>query len=413
MLQDLSALDAEGRITDHGKALARMPLHPRLAHMLAIAGKDAVLIAALLADQDPMRGAGADLTLRIEALTGTARDARLDRIRSEGKRLRKLTDTSKLSDPAEQAALAYPDRIGMRRPGDAPRWLLSGGKGAKMDAGDPLAGSRLLVVTDTDGHPTEATIRTALPISEASLRELFHDRIKDVRFAKWSRREARVEARIEERLGTVALSSRRWSNAPVDQVSNAMLDGVRQLGFSFSDAAERFRARVTLMRAAGHDLPDVSDTALMYSLENWLRPHLGGMRTAAQWKSFDPSPALRAMLDWGQMQTLDREAPAAFETPLGRRIPIDYSGEAPEITLRLQEMFGVSRHPGVAGRPLRVTLLSPAGRPVQTTMDIPGFWATSYADVRKDMRGRYPKHPWPEDPTVADPTLRAKPRGGK
>ncbi|MEQ9057759.1 MAG: ATP-dependent helicase C-terminal domain-containing protein, partial [Roseovarius confluentis] len=122
--------------------------------------------------------------------------------------------------------------------------------------------------------------------------------------------------------------------------------------------------------------------------------------------------ALRGMLDWGQMQLLDREVPAHFETPLGRRVAIDYSGADPEISLKLQEMFGVTRHPSVAGRPLRVTLLSPAGRPVQTTMDLPGFWATSYQDVRKDMRGRYPKHPWPEDPTVADPTLRAKPRRG-
>jgi ATP-dependent helicase HrpB len=155
----------------------------------------------------------------------------------------------------------------------------------------------------------------------------------------------------------------------------------------------------------------MSNDALMERLEEWLAPQLKGVRSATEWRAFDALPALRAMMDWGQMQTLDREAPARFVTPLGREIDIDYSGEVPEISLRLQEMFGVTRHPSVAGRPLRVTLLSPAGRPVQTTMDLPGFWANSYADVRKDMRGRYPKHPWPEDPTVADPTLRAKPRG--
>jgi ATP-dependent helicase HrpB len=148
----------------------------------------------------------------------------------------------------------------------------------------------------------------------------------------------------------------------------------------------------------------------MDGLEDWLLPHLTGVKTAEGWKRFDILNPLRAMLDWDQMQALDRAAPAHFTTPLGRQIPIDYSGETPEISLRLQEMFGQTTHPMVGRTPLRVTLLSPAGRPVQTTTDIPGFWASSYADVRKDMRGRYPKHPWPEDPTQADPTLRAKPR---
>ncbi|WP_413720556.1 ATP-dependent helicase HrpB [Silicimonas sp. MF1-12-2] len=411
LLADLGALDAANRITEHGRTLAAMPLHPRLAHMLAVAGKTAAPLAALLADQDPLRGAGADLSRRLAALSSDRRDPRLDRIRAEARRLEQLAKGSHRTDPAEQAALAYPDRIGLRRPGDDPRWLLSGGKGVKMDAADPLASQRLLVVTDTDGHPTEASIRTALAISEAALRDVLADRIAEARFAEWSRRDGRVEARVEERLGAIALSSKRWTDAPPERIAAAMLDGIRQLGFSFSDAAQRFRARVALVRAAGHDLPDMGDAALMDTLQDWLLPHLSGVRSSAEWRAFDPLPALRAMLDWDQTQTLDRETPANFETPLGRKIPIDYSGTDPEIALRLQEMFGVTRHPVVAGRPLRVTLLSPAGRPVQTTMDIPGFWATSYADVRKDMRGRYPKHPWPEDPTVADPTLRAKRRG--
>ena len=146
----------------------------------------------------------------------------------------------------------------------------------------------------------------------------------------------------------------------------------------------------------------------MDSLETWLLPHLQGIKTADDWKRFDLLPALRARLTWAQMSALDRDVSAYFETPLGRQIAIDYGGEHPEIALRLQEMFGQTRHPMVGKTPLRVTLLSPAGRPLQTTMDIPGFWASSYLDVRKDMRGRYPKHPWPEDPTKADPTLRVK-----
>jgi ATP-dependent helicase HrpB len=186
---------------------------------------------------------------------------------------------------------------------------------------------------------------------------------------------------------------------------------VRDLGITLSDAERRFTARVAIAREAGHDLPDMSPEALLESVEDWLLPYLDGVKTADGWKKYDLLPALRARLDWGQMQALDATVPAHFTTPLGNRIPIDYSGEHPEIALRLQELFGQTTHPMVGKTPLRVTLLSPARRPVQTTMDLPGFWAGSYADVRKDMRAQYPKHPWPEDPTQADPTLRAKPRG--
>ncbi|SEO03958.1 ATP-dependent helicase HrpB [Salinihabitans flavidus] len=424
VLHMLGALDTQNRITDHGRALAALPLHPRLGHMLTLAGKAAAPLAALLADRDPLsRGAPVDLSLRIEALTDLKRftdrrpwqvsRAALRRIRDEAKRLSQSAPETpdRAHSLAEMAALAYPDRIGLHRKGDAPRFVLSGGKGAVMDESDPLAAARLIVVTDTDGNPREARIRQAVRISEGEIRALFADRIAWTDLCDWSRRERRVIARQQERLGALPLDDRIWKDAPADAIARAMLDGVRDLGLTLTDAARRFIARVTLLRAAGHDLPDMSEPALMETLEDWLLPHLTGVRTAEEWKRFDPLPALRAMLDWPQMQLLDRLAPAHFTTPLGRKIPIDYSGEHPQIALRLQEMFGQTTHPVIAGTPLRVTLLSPAGRPVQTTMDIPGFWASSYADVRKDMRGRYPRHPWPEDPTVADPTLRAKRRG--
>ncbi len=412
LLAGLGALDAQGSITTHGKQLARVPLHPRLAHMLVRAGRAAAGLAALLADRDPMRSAGADLGKRLDALRSGNRDPGFERIRAEANRLIRFAGPAEISDPAEQVALAYPDRIALRRPGDAPRWLMSGGKGVKMDAADPLANARLLVVTDTDGHPTEASIRTCLPISESALRSLFANQIETVSSASWSKRDGRVIAVMEDRLGAIALSSRRWSDVSKEHLARAMLDGVRELGLPTSPGAERLRARVALVKAAGHDLPDMSDEALLNTAGTWLLPFLSGIRSASEWRAFDLRPALEAMLSWDQKQVLDREAPAQFETPLGRRIPIDYAGEAPGIELRLQEMFGTTRHPVVAGRPLRVTLLSPAGRPLQTTMDIPGFWDSSYADVRKDMRGRYSKHPWPEDPRVADPTLRAKRKGG-
>ncbi|CUH66052.1 ATP-dependent RNA helicase HrpB [Thalassovita gelatinovora] len=424
LLRMLQALDAQNRITDHGRALAALPLHPRLAHMLTVAGPDAAVLAALLADRDPLaRSAPVDLSLRLSALRDlrgytdrhpfSANRGAIERIKSEAKRLAKRVKPDRkggMSD-AEMAALAYPDRIGLRRKGDAARYILSGGKGAVMDDHDPLAGARLIVATDLDGNPREARIRQAIQINEAELRGLFADQIGWIDHCEWSRRDRRVIARTQEKLGAVVLDDRIWKDAPPEAIARAMLDGVRDLGLVPSDAAKRFIARVKLVRDAENALPDMSDPALMDSLEDWLLPHLSGVKTAEGWKKFDLLNPLRAMLDWTQMQVLDRAAPAHFTTPLGRQIPIDYSGEVPEISLRLQEMFGQTSHPMVGRTPLKVTLLSPARRPVQTTMDIPGFWASSYADVRKDMRGKYPKHPWPEDPTQADPTLRAKPRG--
>lgn len=423
LLQMLGALDDQRRITAHGKALAAVPLHPRLGHMLTLAGPEAAPLAALLAERDPLTGAPTDLALRLEALRDPKRfeatrpyrlnRAPLERIRSEAKRLRARTKGGheETMSPAAMAALAYPDRIGLRRKGDAPRFQLSGGKGAMLDAADPLASARLIVVTDTDGNPREARIRQATQITESELRALFPDQIRWHDLCEWSKRERRVLARQQERLGAIALDDRLWKDAPPDAVARAMLDGVRDLGIALSDAARRFCARAAIGREGGLDLPDMSEPALMQTLEDWLLPYLSGVKSAEDWKRFDLLPALRARLDWGQMQALDASVPGKFTTPLGREIPIDYSGEHPEIALRLQEMFGQRSHPTVGRRPLRVTLLSPARRPVQTTMDLPGFWDGSYADVRKDMKAQYPRHPWPEDPRQADPTLRAKPRG--
>ncbi|MBV7409072.1 ATP-dependent helicase HrpB [Maritimibacter sp. DP1N21-5] len=415
LLAGLGALD-RGRITDHGKTLARLPLHPRLAHMLALAGKPAAELAALLADRDPLpRSAPSDLTLRLAALRDpgahNANRGGIERIRTEAKRLARLTEGAAAMSPAEMTALAYPDRVGLRRKGDECRFILSGGKGAVMDSTDPLASQRLIVVTDTDGNPREARIRQAIALTESELRAVHGNDIHWRQTCAWSKRESRVVAREQEMFGEIALADRLWKEAPPEALARAMLDGVRQLGLSPSPAAARFRARVHLLRDTDPDLPDLSDTALMDTLEDWLLPHLGGVKTAGGWKSFDLLDPLRAMLTYDQMRRLDTAAPAHFVTPLDRKIPIDYSGEAPEIEVRLQEMFGVTRHPAIGRAPIRVTLLSPAGRPVQTTTDLPAFWKSSYADVRKDMRGRYPRHPWPENPAEALPTTRAKPRG--
>jgi ATP-dependent helicase HrpB len=423
LLRSLEALDASDRITEHGRNLAALPLHPRLGHMLQRAGRPGAELAALLSERDLISGASVDLDLRLAALRDPKAFAAryshslhrptLERLRAELPRLRRLAGAVQQDlSTGQMAALAYPDRIGLRRKGEAPRYVLSGGKGAVLPEGDPLAQTRLIVVTDSDGDPREARIRQAIALREAELRALFAAQIHWRNICDWSRRERRVIARQQECFGALVLNDRHWTDPAPEALARAACDGLRDLGLPLSDAAKRFIARVELLRAQGEDLPDMSDPALIAGLEHWLAPHLTGQRSAEELRGLDLLPSLRAMLDWDQMQRLDTLAPAHFVTPLGNRAPIDYSGDAPQVELRLQEVFGLATHPviGPARLPLRMVLLSPARRPVQVTMDLPGFWADSYADVRKDMRGQYPKHPWPENPLEAAPTLRAKPR---
>lgn len=413
VLKMLGALDGAGRITEHGRALSKLPLHPRLAHMVAKGGRLAPTVAAILSERDPLRGAPIDLSLRMDAVIGKrslgeVNHATLAHIRQEAKRLAKGQTAQGPDTLGVLAALAYPDRVALRRAGDAPRFVMSGGKGAVVPAGDPMAHERLLVATDLDGDPREARMRQAVRLSDADLRATFPDQIAWHNICTWSRRDGRVLTRQQERFGALVLDDRAWSDAAPNDVAIAMLDGVRQLGLMPGKAAQLFLARARLM---GAGFPDFSERHLLETLEEWLLPHLHGVRSTGDWKAFDLLPALEARLSWDEKQALDAAAPSHFVTPLGRKLAIDYDGTQPQISLRLQEVFGVTSHPMIAGQPLQITLLSPAQRPVQVTTDLPGFWVGSYADVRKDMRASYPRHPWPEDPTQADPTLRAKPRG--
>ena len=413
VLTMLGALDQQGRITDHGHKLSRVPAHPRIAHMISLAGEDAALAAALLGERDILWNSGqSDFSKRIQAIneahTNVPKSTR-NRIISDAKRLGRFA--AKNTPPysmAQMLALAFPDRIGARRSGKAARFILSCGKGAIMQDGDALATQRFIVAIELDGDPREAQIRLALPITESEIRDLFDNQIHWRNVCEWSKREGRVVARKREYFGSLVLNDQIWKDVDHSELSMAMLDGVRDLGLTMTPSAGRFLARV---RLAPEDFPGFDTETLLNELDDWLLPYLVGVTSTENWRKFDITPALKSRLTWEQQNKLDRLAPSHFTTPLGRKIPIDYDGEHPQIALRLQEMFGQVTHPQVVGKPLRVTLLSPAGRPVQTTLDIPGFWATSYADVRKDMRGRYPKHPWPEDPTQADPTLRAKQRG--
>ena len=423
LLQRLGALDDTHRITPHGRALTSHPVHPRLAHLISLAGAGAAPLAALLADRDPLRGAPVDTSLRIEALADpkafrmqrayAVDQAALHRIRDEARRLATGLETKADMSPGAMAALAYPDRVGLRRKGDAPRWVLSGGRGAMLDPSDPMANTRLIVVLDTDGAAREAKIRSALEISEADLREVHGAQISWHEVCRWSKRDRKVEARQQERFGAIVLADRIWRDAPQERITTALMEGVQDLGLQAlkpNDAFRLLQARIAYVAKTQRDLPDVSDAALTVTACDWLAPFAGTSKSLEALSNIDLCSALKAHLGWEAMQLVDRFAPPRFETPLGRDIAIDYSGDVPAITVRVQEMFGVSEHPvtGSDGLPLKVTLLSPAGRPVQVTTDLPGFWASGYADLRKDMRGQYPKHPWPENPIIADPTLRTK-----
>ena len=424
LLVQLGAL-SDGRLTPHGAALAKLPLHPRLAQMLLQAGPHAAPLAALLSDRDILSLQNCDLTPALKALTrpggrkgqaGTIRDhTALDRIKQQAKRLSRLAPKGTRDvalNPAQCLALAYPERVAQRRPGTQPRYVMAGGKGAVLASDDSLANASYLVISDL-GNPHFSTgpdpkIRRALALGEAELREVFADQTRWETSCHWSKRHRRVIASRIETLGALLLTQEVWRDAPTEVLAAAMVEGVQQMGLRVPKATRLLQARVA---AAPIGLfPDCSDAALLEAAPEWLAPYLTGLTTEQDWKAFDPLPALEAYIGWNALHQLEKIAPAHFTTPLGRKIAIDYSGDSPAIELRIQEIFGQTRHPMIGDHPIKVTLLSPAHRPIQVTTDIPGFWTGSYGDVRKDMRAQYPKHPWPEDPTQADPTLRAKPR---
>ncbi|MFK5996963.1 MAG: ATP-dependent helicase HrpB [Rhodobacterales bacterium] len=427
LLRLIGGLDADNRITAYGRKLAGIPTHVRLAHVLLQAGARAGLLAALLEARDPLIHEGrplpADLTLRWDALHNLekfhherpfrANRVTLEAIKKEAKRLKSRGKTS--LSPGAMAALAYPDRIGLHRLGDAPRYLLSGGKGAYLEPGDSLAANRLIVATDLDGDAKEARIRMGVALSETELTALYGDRIKEVRVCVWNKRERRVDARLQRKYQALILSDRVWKDCPADALATGMIAGIRDLGLNilpWSNAAKLYRARADWLRGKGGDMPDLSDTGLLDGLETWLGPHLSGVKKTDDLKRLNMAEILQSILPWDAQQTLNRQAPASIKAPTGTTLAVDYSGDQPSVSVRLQELFGLTTHPCVGPDhiPLLIELLSPARRPVQTTADLPNFWRSSYADVRKDMRGRYPRHPWPEDPTVAEPTRRVKPK---
>jgi ATP-dependent helicase HrpB len=274
-----------------------------------------------------------------------------------------------------------------------------------------------MVMADLDGDLRQALVRRALPVAEFELRALHSAKLRRVAICEWSSRDRAVITRERLMLGALVLEDRRWSAAPAEKVAAALIAGIRELGLDvlpWTDTARRFVGRVSWLRENGApDLPDFAPGTLADTLEEWLGDDLDGITRLEGLSGIDLRSALQRRLDHPARQRLDRLAPATWIAPTGTSLAVDYAGDSPSVSVRLQEMFGLARHPTIGPDhvPLVIELLSPAGRPVQTTADIPGFWSNTYADVRRDLRGRYPRHAWPEDPAAAVPTRRAKPRG--
>ena len=439
LLIRLGAIDESGRITAHGRRIAELALHPRLAHMMLAAvpmglGGLACDVAALLNERDILRGPpgrrDADLRLRIEALRGRADRAghiTIDRGIADRARRSAQQWRRHLKSPPDHRgeidrlgillAFAYPDRIAQRQPGADRRYRLANGRGACFSEPDALAAEEYLVIADLEGDAQWARIFLAAPVALRDL-ELHHvGQVATVEVIEWDERSQAVSARRRRQLGALTLEDQVMADADPARVAAAMLTGVRRAGLGCLPWARelgQWRARVTFLRrldGASSTWPDVSDQALMDGLDRWLGPYLNGVTRLDQLKRLDLSAPLDGLLTPDQRRNLDRLAPTHLAVPTGSRIRVDYEGAPqPILPVRLQEMFGCRETPRVAGGKVPVTLhlLSPAGRPVQVTQDLAGFWSSSYFDIRKELRGRYPKHHWPEDPLSAAPTRRTK-----
>jgi len=446
LLVRLGALDAAGHITLHGKQMAELPLHPRLSHMLIkaiplhLTGL-ACNVAALLSERDIVRRTAgrqnADLRFRLDILQGEA--GRLDsgivdvmacqRVkqvatlwRQQLSRLAPLQVADSkdgLDDAGKLLALAYPDRIARRQSGGDARYLLANGRGAAFVNPDPLGSEIFLVITDLDDSQQWARIDLAIPLSLADIESLYADEIDHIETVKWDVQTHAVRAIKQSRLGALVLSEQALSKPDPSSIVRALLEGIRQEGLdalAWTPELRQWRARVRLLRRTqGIDSqwPDVSDESLLRTLEQWLGPYLEGMTSLDMIQRIDIAPALRALLSWDQQRELERLAPTHLIVPSGSSVRLDYAtDELPILAVRLQEMFGCRDTPRVVdGKvPVMLHLLSPARRPVQITKDLVSFWAHAYYAIKKELRGRYPKHHWPDNPLTALPTAKAQRR---
>jgi ATP-dependent helicase HrpB len=444
LLERLGALDAARRITPHGRDMARLGVHPRLAHLL-LRARDLGLaalgarLAALLSERDLLRGAAggrdADLRSRLELLQNEGAAAGAERGARE-RLLRQARDLERQLAPRGAArhgggresagadsdreaglllALAYPDRIGRRRGREGLAFSLANGRGAAFAAAQPLARREFIVAVDLDDKERDARILLAAPLERADLLEHFADHLRRVDTVAWSTREQAVIARRTLKLDALVLEEKPLANADPEALRAAMLAGLTELGLAalpWEREARDLQARIEFLRAAPArpgepPWPDVSDTTLGATLAHWLAPWLDGVTRREHLARVPLVQTLRALLSYEQQRALDERAPAALPMPSGSHVRVDYQGEdAPAVAVRLQEVFGLAATPRLdRGRvPVTLRLLSPAQRPVQVTRDLASFWRGAYHEVRRDLRGRYPKHYWPEDPLLAEPT---------
>ncbi|QEM68183.1 ATP-dependent helicase HrpB [Geobacter sp. FeAm09] len=449
LLADVGALDAQGRITAPGRSMMRLPLHPRLSRLLLRAqelgcsrlGCD---LAALVSERDIFRAAGvgraprvglSDIGERLECLHAWrnggsggqwADTAALKAVERVSRQLAHLLPPAAKDRPvdtdeatARLLLAAYPDRVARSRGDGEGRYLLASGRGARLSPRSVTRKADYIVAVDVDGGGQgEGTIHLASEVGEELLHRECAGLIVRQNAITWSEREKRIVAAREECFGALRLSSAPYTPAR-EEACPVILEAVRASHLELldmNDGVRRMQGRVALLRRALPEdgWPDLSDENLLETLEEWLGPHLAGVRTAQQLRALDLAPLVLGLLDYRRQRLLDELAPTHLEVPSGSRIRLDYgSGEWPVLAVKLQELFGLADTPAIARGRVGVLLhlLSPAGRPIQVTRDLKGFWNGAYHEVKKELKGRYPKHPWPDDPWSAQPTRRAKPRG--
>lgn len=427
LLTELGAFDDRNRLTSLGHEMVRLPLHPRLARMV-IGARDmglgglACAIAALLEDRDVLRGRPADkptdLGERLELLF----DRQRQHPAADGQALRRARERS--TDLARRAAvdgsedlgrmgvglagailaLAYPDRIAQQRQGRRGRYRMRSGGGAQLETTDPMAAEKMLVIADLDGRRNDARIRMAAPVDQDDVILAFGDDIEDVATMSWDEQRNDLVASSERRLGALRLGVVERRPEASDLTRAALLQRVRQTSLEvlgWTDSSRSLRNRLNFVHGVKpSDWPDLGDRALLGGLDDWLAPFLDGATGRADLEKVDVATALWNLVGYHRRAELDRLAPATLAIDGGRARPIDYSGDSPTVAVRVQKVFAMVDHPTVCDGeiPIVLELLSPADRPIQITADLPGFWAGSWADVRKDLAGRYPKHDWPKNP---------------
>jgi len=441
LLKNLAALDQTGRVTRHGRRMAELPVHPRLAHMLIeaeSAGQGAVAcdVAALLEERDvvwfePGRQ-NADMELRVGLIRaerenrplvcpeGTVDRGAVVRVMRVSRHLRRRLgikeNKSGKYDLGRLLAWAYPDRVAQLRSNFKGKFLLNSGRGAFLDETSLLGSEPFLVAAELDGKKRDAKIHKAAPYSLNTLLEQFQNRLEGVESITWDREQGRVRAEKTLKLGAITLRSDRLTKPDSEEVMKVFLDGIKAVGIQclpWGKQLRRWQGRVCFLRRLMTEdttWPDVSDEGLESNLNRWLGPYVLNMDRLSDLARVDLKSALLSMLPYPQQKALDALAPTHLTVPSGSRVPIDYDNPVPVLAVRLQEMFGLATTPTVAGgrQSLLIHLLSPAGRPVQITQDLAGFWESGYLQVKKELKGRYPKHSWPDDPRKAKATARVR-----